>query len=361
MYLAPMTHDYFFAKVFHKNEVMEGFLSDLLGETVKIIEQLPRKNKLTNEAYYIKFDYRCKIKEQEVVVEMQRGRKLDVVKRFHLYHGVSAALQLERLPVTSTKSGKKVRNYSGVVPVLTIVWMAEDTFRTKESLLNYRLFPDALASFIKNEELWEKGDLQELNNKRILLKRMLDYKGRNLDFLPKNQLIFLFQKNILKNQFNHPLFRWIKFAFLTEQGNNVKEDFKEFENHKNFKEMMRVLNIEALTDDEVDMVESFQENLEDMRGYLEEEITERVTEEITERVTKNVTEKITKNITERVTKNITERVTKKVINREREKAEQKNKQRIFNLLSADFPISLIATSFDVTEEYVLQVKKEFEN
>ena len=100
---------------------------------------------------------------------------------------------------------------------------------------------------------------------------------------------------------------------------------------------MRVLNIEALTDDEVDMVESFQENLEDMRGYLEEEITERVTEEITERVTKNV------------------------INREREKAEQKNKQRIFNLLSADFPISLIATSFDVTEEYVLQVKKEFEN
>ena len=147
MYLAPLTYNYFFQKAFSNPDIMKNFLEDLLEATITELVVLPQKHKLTDKSYYVIFDYRCKIDSKDTVVEMQQGYKKDVVKRFYLYQGVGVALQLENLPVKEVKgSGRKIRDYSGVVPVLTIVWMADDTFKTKENLLNYRLFPTALAS-----------------------------------------------------------------------------------------------------------------------------------------------------------------------------------------------------------------------
>jgi hypothetical protein len=97
VYLAPLNYDRFFKKVFSDLTVAQAFLSDVFGVPVEIIEKLERKNRVTDRAMGVEFDFRCKIQGQHVVVEMQQWYKTDVVKRFYLYHSLQSVLQLELL------------------------------------------------------------------------------------------------------------------------------------------------------------------------------------------------------------------------------------------------------------------------
>ena len=80
------------------------FLEDLLGVKITEIKLLSVENKLTDASVTVKFDFRCKIHGQYVVIEMQQKYKVDVIKRFYLYQAVATALQLETLkPNAATK------------------------------------------------------------------------------------------------------------------------------------------------------------------------------------------------------------------------------------------------------------------
>jgi predicted transposase/invertase (TIGR01784 family) len=109
MYAAPLNLDLFFKKVFSNRRVAKRFLEDLLGKKITEIKLLNIENKITDGAVTVKFDFRCKINGQYIVIEMQQKYKIDVVKRFYLYQAVSTALQLETLkPVRSLNRTEKL-------------------------------------------------------------------------------------------------------------------------------------------------------------------------------------------------------------------------------------------------------------
>jgi hypothetical protein len=85
MYLAPFNYDRFFERSFRDIKVAKQFLEDLLNVEIEFIEYLPRKNKITDDAAFVEFDYRCKIKGKFVIVDMQQWYKQDVIKRFFMY------------------------------------------------------------------------------------------------------------------------------------------------------------------------------------------------------------------------------------------------------------------------------------
>jgi hypothetical protein len=98
MYLAPFNYDRFFERVFKHTHIAKRFLEDMLDVEIEEIEPLPRKNKITDDAAFVEFDYRCKIKGNYVIVDMQQWYKQDVVKRFYLYFCNNTSLQLKKNP-----------------------------------------------------------------------------------------------------------------------------------------------------------------------------------------------------------------------------------------------------------------------
>jgi len=130
MYLAPLNYDRFFIKVFNDSKIAKRFLEDFLDTEISEIEKLDRKHKVTDDATVVEFDYRCKINDRFVIIDMQQWYKTDVIKRFYLYHCLNSGLQLEKLPSKlvipekSIKSDKKKqKDYEYIEPVYTLIWM----------------------------------------------------------------------------------------------------------------------------------------------------------------------------------------------------------------------------------------------
>ena len=140
MYLAPLNYDRFFKKVFSELRIAKQFLEDFLGVEIEEIKEFPVQHKLTDAAMQVEFDYRCKIDGHYVIIDMQQWYKPDVVKRFYIYHAINSGLQLENLPYKSIiRDGKerKIRDYSTLEPVITLIWMAEDIYK---NVLQHRVY-----------------------------------------------------------------------------------------------------------------------------------------------------------------------------------------------------------------------------
>ena len=65
--------------------------------TIDEIERLDDKHRITDKSQIVEFDYRCKIEEQYVIIDMQQWYKPDISQRFYIYHSLNASLQLEDL------------------------------------------------------------------------------------------------------------------------------------------------------------------------------------------------------------------------------------------------------------------------
>jgi hypothetical protein len=236
MYLAPINYDRFFLRVFQDKFIAKSLLEDLLDVTIQEIEPLARKAKLTDEAALVEFDYRCKIDGTYVIVDMQQWHKNDVVKRFYMYFCNNTSLQLEDLEPVSIKlaTGKEYqsKDYHKLETALTIIWMAADRLGFKEDLMIFSMLPELLSDFVRDNDLWDTGDLQKLMEKRAQLLKILQNDTKNLSFLYKNRLIFAFQKNIIKNkQKMSKYFRWFEFAAKTSNPDNVATDFDSYYDH----------------------------------------------------------------------------------------------------------------------------------
>ena len=63
---------------------------------------------------------------------------------------------------------------------------------------------------------------------RARVLEVLDNHSKELDFLSKNPLIFVQQKNIVKNKTNAKYSKWFEFAEKTKNPDNKEEDFLEY-------------------------------------------------------------------------------------------------------------------------------------
>jgi hypothetical protein len=279
MYLAPLNYDRYFKKVFSDERIAKRFLEDFLGVTITSLERLPEKHQVTDEASIVEFDYRCQIDGSYIVIDMQQWYKPDIVERFYLYHALNSSLQLENLPterfVFSRKTGKsrKVRDYKELMPVLTLIWLVDDTLYFKENYVAYAMTPEMVMDFLRNEQLWHNPELKEILLERERVLEVASNKAKHLDFLSQNRLVFIIQRNIIKQLQGKQYERWFRFAEKSRNRKNVEQDFEEFRGDEIFEEMMRRLNKSGLTEDDYEYIENEDEMWAEVdrleRGYYD--------------------------------------------------------------------------------------------
>ena len=87
-------------------------------------------------------------------------------------------MQLENLSYKSIlgrdKKERKIRDYSTLEPVITLVWMAEDMLGFTEDYVSYLLTPDMVATFIKSDILWKNPDIQFILQERSKVLEVLN-------------------------------------------------------------------------------------------------------------------------------------------------------------------------------------------
>jgi hypothetical protein len=92
-----------------------------------------------------------------------------------------------------------------------------------------------------------------------------------LDFLPKNRLIYVFQKNIIRNAANEKTARrytaWFELAEASKNKKNQKSDFEKFENDELFSDLMRRIGKEILTEDDFSYIVNYEEYTERVKRY----------------------------------------------------------------------------------------------
>lgn len=254
MFVASLNLDLFFKKVFSNKRIAKKFLESLLGISITEIKLLSVDNKLTDDAVLVKFDFRCKIHGKYVVIEMQQKYKVDVVKRFYLYHTLGTALQLETLkPITVTKPNGETyteKNYSGIEPVITIIWMVDDKLGFDDDYVVFTTLPEAAKDFIDDDNLWEQP-LEKILEARKKTLNILHNKTKGLDFFSQNRIIYVLQKNIVKNnQVGLPYFKYFDFASISQRRDNKEEDFFKYKDDKDMAEVINRLRKDKLTSEE---------------------------------------------------------------------------------------------------------------
>jgi hypothetical protein len=249
MYVASLNIDLLFKKVFSDPEIAKSFLQDFLGIIITELVVLGIEHKLSDDAVIVKFDYRCKIDGKYVIIEMQQQYKKDVIKRFYLYHCLDTSLQLETLkPIVITRpNGEKYKekDYSGVAPVLTLVWMVDDTLNFDDDFIVFTTLPERTKDFICDETLWSQP-LETILAARAETLKILNNNTKNLDFLQKNKMICIFQGNIAKNMRDEPYGKWFELAKKSKNPNNKKSDFDELKKNKVMAEVIRRLEKKKL-------------------------------------------------------------------------------------------------------------------
>ena len=285
MYLAPLNYDRFFKKVFSDSEIAKKFLEDFLDTKIESLEILKEKHAVTDDAAFVEFDFRCRIKGIHIIIDMQQWYKADVSQRFYLYHALNTGLQLEKIPKErilvsrGKRQIKKVKDYRALEPVYTMIWMVDDTlgFRSQD-FVSFTMTPEIVTDFVQNEKLWNRKEIKEIMHERANVLKVLSNRKKNVDFFGKNRLLFLFQKNIVKNQKLAKYVRWFEFAEKTRDKENREEDFKVFRGDPTFDEMMRRLDSSILTDEEIEYIEIERESWEEVnrhdRGHFEDGLKE---------------------------------------------------------------------------------------
>jgi hypothetical protein len=284
MYLAPFNYDRFFERVFRHIHIAKAFLEDILDEKIEEIEPLPRKNKLTDDAAFVEFDFRCKIKGKYIIVDMQQWYKNDVVKRFYLYFCNNTSLQLESLKQSNIAIGEgkeyRTKKYDDVEPAITLIWMADDTLGFEDDIVAFTMLPEIFLSFIKDEALWENLNIADLKAYREKVLSILKNDTKNLSFLSENRMIYALQPNIVNNHKQGISIKldkyipWFQFAHKTKNDNNKAEDFESFKNKPIIMEVIELLKTSELSDDDIQYITDYEAHKIGAENYRQSLIEE---------------------------------------------------------------------------------------
>ncbi|MEO0042092.1 MAG: hypothetical protein RL329_1540 [Bacteroidota bacterium] len=280
-YLAPLNYDRFFKRVFSHDHIAKRFLEDFLQVKIEEFQRLPEENRVTDDAAKVIFDYRCKINGQYVTIDMQQWYKTDVVRRFYLYHAVNTVLQMETMQNKTVfmKSGLNitVKDYQDLAPVLTVIWMVDDILHFKnENYVTYKLLPEAVEVFLADNILWNlktvtKQTLKPLLEKRKQILKIMQNKHKDLEFMGKNKIYFLFQHNIVKSQEIKPYRRWFDFAERTRNENNTEADFESYTSDPVFADIIRIINRQKLTEEDFSYIKSEAKHAEQIQRFIDGE------------------------------------------------------------------------------------------
>jgi len=276
-YLAPLNYDKFFKKVFKEPTISKQFLEDFLDIDIQDIELFERdRDKLTEDSKIVKFDYRCKVNENKhVIIEMQQWYKADIVQRFFLYFAMNISLQLANMPEKTIliRKGKEktITDYRRLTPSVTLIWLVDDSLGMEDNFISYSMFPERIADFIRDPELWKSEKFAKLKEKRNELLKILDSKKRELDFLQTNKLVFIFQKQIVKNSklVNTQYNRWFNFAEKTKDFSNKASDFNSYNKDAVFSEMIKKLVTVSMDSKDLQYIKSTKKTLEGIKRYEE--------------------------------------------------------------------------------------------
>lgn len=274
MYLAPLNYDRFFKKVFSHTHIAKAFLEDFLDVEIEEITLLERTHLLTNSAMKVEVDFRCKIAGSYIIIDMQQWYKPDVVRRFYLYHCASTALQLsdlpeKKLPILTDDKRAKSLDYQNVEPVLTLIWMVDDSLQFTDNLAAYTTAPEIALDFIHNQTLWAEKDLSELLLKREIVLQTLQNRHKDLDFLRQNRLIFMFQNNIIRDTKFTKYRKWFEFAEKTRNKKNSAKDFISFKKEPIFNDLMRMILKKSLDEGDFTYIESEDEHIKLVNRFTE--------------------------------------------------------------------------------------------
>ncbi len=278
MEILPLTYDRYFKKVFSHTNITKQFLEDFLNIEIASIELYENKFNVTNSSRELRFDCIGKMDKKHFIVEMQQWYKYDVVKRFYLYHCANTLLQLENLPtrqrlIRNRSTGefmlKKEKDYSTLVPSITILWFVDDSFKMKNDTISYIVLPESTKNFILNQELWN-------NNKKLLEERQkiiaqINNNEKEIDFLQENKMIYALQRQILKNDNNKKYYRWFDFAEKTKNKENNKKDFIKYKKDDIFSEIMRLLSVEFVQEEELKIAEDYCDYNEEYLKQVDED------------------------------------------------------------------------------------------
>jgi len=205
------------------------------------------------------FHYRCKIDDSYVTIDLQQWYKLDIPRQFHVYNTLNTKLQFEGPPKKSIFTPHKDGECK---PVMTIIWMADVALYHDEDYATYRLHPEVIANFLRRDSLWHQDTIKGLMAQRGQLLAQPNSKTKDIDFLPKDSLIFIFQKNIIKNAKMAKYYRWFLFSERTKCDTNKKEDFKEFESDEIFQSIIRSIEKSALSSEDLEYIRDETEFIE---------------------------------------------------------------------------------------------------
>ncbi|MEA3446561.1 MAG: hypothetical protein U9R19_17735 [Bacteroidota bacterium] len=271
MYLAPLNYDRYFKKVFSDLTIAKRFLEDFLNVEIQEIEFLKTKKSISDDSRYVEFDFRCKINDMYIIIDMQQWYKTDVMQRFYVYHALNSALQLEHLPKKiiplQDNKTRKVHDYGELLPVITLIWMVHDTFEFTVDYIAYTLAPENVSEFIKKDVLWKNNDIKELLAERDKQKDLLTNPARNLDFLSSNRLIYVFQKNIVKNKKYKKYYDWFELADKTLRKVEEKREYARYAQDEIFAKVIRRL-LKSLDEPEsIGYINDYEEYLLGVQQY----------------------------------------------------------------------------------------------
>jgi len=170
-------------------------------------------------------------------------------------------MQLESLPQKrlvldrNTRRGRPIKDYRALEPVLTLIWLADDTLRFDVPYAAYTMLPELVLEFLQNERLWHQPEIRELLAERQRVLALAAKRTKRLSFLAQNRLIFIFQRNIIKHAPDTRYARWFKFAEKSKNKANAAADFAEFQGDTVFEEIMRRLSHSVWTAEDVEYIE----------------------------------------------------------------------------------------------------------
>jgi hypothetical protein len=271
MYLAPLNYDRFFKKVFSELHIAQRFLEDFFDIEIEEIESLPTKHKITDNATAVEFDFRCKVKGSYIIIDMQQWFKTDIIKRFYAYHSLNTVLQLEKIPDKSLpvedKKHNKVKDYENILPVLTLIWLADDSLGFTDDFVSYTMTSETVNDFIKNKNIWREDNVLEILKEREKCLKILSNSTKNLDFLQENKLIYAFQQNIVKNKKLTKYLQWFEFAEKTSDKRNEKSWFEEYMKDEVFVEIASRINTDSFITPDWQYIEDYNRYEEQLERY----------------------------------------------------------------------------------------------
>jgi len=271
MYLAPLNYNRYFRKVFSDTRIAQRFPEDFFDVEIQELELLPARHKITDVATAVEFDFRCKIKDNYVIIDMQQWFKPSIVHRFYKYHSMNDVLQLEKIPDKSIdledNLKQDIKDYDKLIPVITLIWLADDNLNFKDDFVSYIMTGEIIHDFIKNKNLWKEDNILELIAEREKGLEIINNRTRNLDFLQKNKLIYAFQRNIIRNKKFSKYLAWFELAEKTRNKLNEKGWFDEYLKDEIFVEIIKRINTESFEQVDWEYIKDYEKFSEQVKRF----------------------------------------------------------------------------------------------